>query len=54
MASLLVLTFRLAAALPTPGAPMAPSCVAMLLTSVTAPLPVELMTPSSGCRPRSA
>ena len=46
-ASLLVVTFRLAAALPTPLAPMAPSCVATLLTIVTAPVPVELMAPAS-------
>ena len=45
-ATLLVVTFRLAAALPTPLAPMAPSCVATLLTIVTAPVPVELMAPA--------
>ena len=44
-ASLLVLTLRLAAALP--AAPMAPSWVATPLTRVTAPVPDELIAPLS-------
>jgi hypothetical protein len=44
-ASLLVVTLRLAAGLPP--VPIAPSCVAMLLTSVTAPVPAELTAPPS-------